>query len=91
MVKDIPEHLTTRDSFRKSKASFKDSIEGREFFFSCTKSKKNVAEVYDVDTGILIAVSVKGTGYLQEWVKQNMEEIKNRLSEYTYKEPDLFS
>ena len=90
-MKEIPEHLTVRKSFRKSKASFKEVIGGREFFISQTKSNKMVIEVYDINTGILVVVSGSDMDNTKAWIKLNIDRINERLSEYEYVEPSLFS
>jgi hypothetical protein len=66
-------------------------IEGRHFFLSSTKKNSNATELYDISTGILVAVSVFNIDGMAEWAKNNIDAINERLSEYEYKEPDLFS
>lgn len=83
--------LTKRTSFRKSKSSEKEVVEGREFFFTSTKSIKNTTEVYDTETGILVMVTPKNMNYAKAWVKENIDRIEERLKPHVYEEPNLFS
>lgn len=66
-------------------------IEDRHFFISSTKKNRNVTELYDISTGILVAVSVHSVDKMIDWVKTNISLINERLSDYEYKEPNLFS
>ena len=81
---------TRKESFRKSKASFFEVINGRKFFISQKKANKNVVELFDVETGILVAVTTHNTNYIIEWCKQNYYEVMKRLKPYDTSEPSLF-
>ena len=88
---EVPEHITVKSSFRKSKASEKVFLNNREYFLSCTKANKGVYEIYDVSSGILIAVSCKDKDGVLNWIERNKDEIDKRLEPYEYKEPNLFA
>lgn len=84
--------ITRRTSFRNSKSSFKEIVDGRELFFTATKKDKGVISVYDILTGVLICCSTKSMDYTKQWLLDHTAEFKTRIAKYEpEQERNLFS
>ena len=84
--------ITKRTSFRSSKSSFREIIDGRELFFTATKKDKGVISVYDILTGVLICCSAKSMDFTKQWLLDHTAELKTRIAKYeTKQERSLFS